>query len=390
MNYALTMAIFVLLLFNIPVIVLLGRLPFIANFQEAIQEKGPIGGTSDVTSYSRITGLVGAVIVTAFYWAVGNVALYKAFTQISDIRLIVNSVAPLFMVGSALFLPYAFNQIKSAFGAGAAAVNAAAGAAGPSVGAVAPTPVSGAMTLTVANLSTAVDDSTFAAGVAAIGVQVNRDFQPLWGTGATLTASRMALSGPQANVDGAADAIIYVGDSSSDPTTGVSGAYGYHSLNYGELPYAFIYLDVCAQYGEAWTSTLSHEVLEMLVDPTTVLTVNGPAPPGVGTPGQTVRYDLEVCDPTQGDGYKVNNVTVSNFVTKAYFGMAGATAATNFLSLALAPFGVRPGGYLQYEDSAGTHQINGSKVDAHRKAARAVLAGYRRNGRREAGFRKHV
>jgi len=54
----------------------------------------------------------------------------------------------------------------------------------------------------------------------------------------------------------------------------------------------------------------------------------------------------------------------------------------NHLNLALNPFGVRPRGYVGYEDSAGAHTINGPAVDARRLAARAILAGHRRNARR--------
>ena len=45
-------------------------------------------------------------------------------------------------------------------------------------------------------------------------------------------------------------------------------------------------------YGEVWTSTLSHEVLELLGDPTAVMTVTGLAPKGASG---SVHYDLEVC-----------------------------------------------------------------------------------------------
>ena len=383
-------AVAVLIAFNIPVLVLIGTLPLTANLKQALKEKNPIGGASDTTSYSRVTGLVGAAVLTAFFWAIGNVVLLKAFTAVADIKPIIDGSGRLFMVGAALFLPYAFNQIKSAFGAAGAA---AATVASAPVSAPAPTPAPGApqLTLSVVNLSTAIDDAAFAAAVAAVGVQIGRDFQAEWGMGAQLNPSRLTLNSGAANVDGAGDAVIYVGDTSTDPTTGASGAFGYHSENYGQLPYAFIYLDVCRQYGEAWSATLSHEVLELLADPTTVLTATGPAPAGVGAPGQTVVYDLEVCDPTQGDTYTINNVAVSNFVTRAYFGMVGgASTSTNFLKLALDPFGARPGGYFQYEDSAGAHQVNGSRVDAQRLAARALLAGYRRNARRGAGTRRRA
>ncbi len=368
--------------FNLPVVLLLWKLAAVADLGQVLKEKNPAGGPTDTTSYSRLTGLVGAAILTAFFWAIGDVALYKAFTQIGDIKVIVDGVSRLFMVGAALFLPYAFNQIKSAFGAAQAATTPAGGVAAP--------PPAASLNLLVANLSTKIDDATFAAAVTAIGIQVSRDFQPEWGGAATLRGARLALAGPEANVDGSVDAVIYVGDTANDPTLGMSGVYGYHALNFGKTPYAFVYLDVCSQYGEAWSNTLSHEVLELLADPTTAVTVAGPAPPGVGSPGQTVGFDLEVCDPTQGDSYRINGIAVSNFVTRRYFGLTGASSATNFLNLALSPFGVRPGGYIQYEDSTGAQQINGPKVDARRLAARATLAGHRRNARRAEGLRQRV
>ena len=374
----------ILIVFNLPVLALMLRLPFIADLKQALKEKNGVGGDQDTTSYSRVTGLVGAVIITSFFWAIGNVIVFKAFERVDDIKAITDHVGPFFLIGSALFLPYAFNQIKAAI----VGMPAPGIPFSTPVGAVATTAAAKGSTLNVviANLSAAIDDPTFANVVAAIGVQVTRDFQPEWSAGAALSATRLDLNGGQANINTAADAIIYVGDVANDPTTGTAGAYGYHSDNYGQIPYAFIYLDVCAQYGEAWSCTLSHEVQEMLADPTTVLTVTGPAPAGAATP--TVAYDLEVCDPTQGDTYVINGVSVSNFVTKAYFGMVGgASTNTNFMGLALTPFGTRPGGYFQYEDAAGAHQVNGAKVDAQRLAARAMLAGYRRNARRVARAR---
>jgi hypothetical protein len=242
------------------------------------------------------------------------------------------------------------------------------------------------MQLTIADISTSIDAATFSSTVAGIGLQVSRDFQSEWNTNATLAATQLDLTGTQVSLNTATDAVIYVGDSSADPTTGVGGAFGYHSDNYGHIPYGFVYLDVCSQYGEAWSCTLSHEVLELLADPTAVLTVTGPDPQ---LPGGSVYYDLEVCDPTQGDTYLVNGIKVSNFVNKAWFQMVGGSSSTNFLNLTLSPFKVRPGGYCQYEDSAGSHQINGSKVDAQRLNARKILGSWRRNARRAGRLGRH-
>jgi hypothetical protein len=239
------------------------------------------------------------------------------------------------------------------------------------------------MNLTIANVSTSIDDATFANVVAALSQQVSQDFQPEWGAAAQLTPARLDLGGGGASINSATDAIIYLGDSTDDPTAGISGVYGYHSTNYSHIPYGFVFLNICAAYGEDWSVTLSHEVLELLADPTAVLTVTGEYPPDSGT---AVYYDLEVCDPTQGDTYLINSIKVSNFVSRSYFGMPGGSQATNFRNLALQPFGLRPGGYLQYEDGTGAHQINGSKVTEEHKAARKLLAGHRRNSRRSAKF----
>ena len=378
--FSIIIAVVALLALNVPVAALLGRLAFIADLAQALKEKSPIGGAGDTTSYSRVTGLVGAVIMTSFFWAMANIIVFKAFTAIADIKPLIASVQVFFLVGAAMFLPYAFNQIRSAFAAGPAAASALALAAAPP-----PAPANqSSLSIAIANLSTAIDDATFADAVAAIGLQVSRDFQPEWGAGATLTATRITLDDGAANIDAASDAVIYVGDASNDPTLGVDGVFGYHARNSGNLPYSFVYLDVCAQYGEAWSCTLSHEVLEMLADPTAVMTATGPAPASVGALGQTVNYDLEVCDPTQSDSYVIDNVTVSNFVTKAWFGLPGGSSATNFLKLPLRPFGVRPKGYFHYEDTAGAHNVNGAAVDAQRLAARAILGGYRRTARRQA------
>jgi hypothetical protein len=55
----------------------------------------------------------------------------------------------------------------------------------------------------------------------------------------------------------------------------------------------------------AWTWTASHELLEMLEDPTTNVTSDG--------------FAREVCDPVDNIGYYIDGDLVSDFVTPAYF-----------------------------------------------------------------------
>jgi hypothetical protein len=239
------------------------------------------------------------------------------------------------------------------------------------------------MKLTIANVSTTIQEADLEKVVAAIQRQVTEDFAPEWGSGATLSSEAITLKGKKAGVQRDADAIIYLGDSVDDPTTGVKDAYGYHSVNQKKIPYGFIYLDICEKYKEVWTCTLSHEVLELLGDPDAAMTVAGPKPKGAKG---TVYYDLEVCDPTQGDTYKIDSVEVSNFVGKAYFGLSGGDGTTNYLKLPLKAFGVRPQGYFQYEEGSKAHTVQGERVIASQFAAKKLLGDYRRNRRREVRF----
>src|ERR1700761_8209428 len=184
------------------------------------------------------------------------------------------------------------------------------------------------MNLTIANVSTTITNASLQATIAALNTQVTDHFQPAWSISAALKGEALSIKN-KVKIAGNQDAIIYLAASSKDPTTGVEGALGYHSTTYGKIPYGFVYLDICKEYNEEWTVTLSHEVLELLGDPDAAMTVTGPAPHGKSG---TAYYDLEVADPTQGDSYKIGNIEVSNFVGKAYFGLTGGSGKTNYLN----------------------------------------------------------
>jgi hypothetical protein len=376
--------------FNIPLLVILICLPFVKQLGQALKEKSPIGGSTDATSYSRITGLVGAVAMTGFFWAIGNIVLLKTLTNLGEVKVILDSSWRFFLIGSALFMPYAFNQLKTIFPGTAAAVGAALANSKGTLDLTSPLTAPGVppaqmLNLTVVNLSSGIDDATLTKTLAAIQIQVMRDFAPEWGIGASLTSKRISLTSGTVQVDAATDALIYLADSTQDPRTGVAGLAGYHAENRGDAPYGFVYLDVCETWKQSWTCTLSHEILELLADPTAVtqvagpdLRVPGPNPPSVG-------YHLEVCDPTNADSYIINDVVVSNFVTKKYFGMVGASSFTNQLRLTLNAFCARPGGYVQFDDDTGVNETDGGQADAAaRLAGRRLLGALRRNARRAA------
>ena len=68
----------------------------------------------ETSSYSRITGMFGLIIMAAFLWALGNSLIYSMFIAADNVSKIMSGIGTFFLSGSALFAPYAFNQIKDA------------------------------------------------------------------------------------------------------------------------------------------------------------------------------------------------------------------------------------------------------------------------------------
>jgi hypothetical protein len=204
------------------------------------------------------------------------------------------------------------------------------------------------MRISVANVSTTIKDEEFRTVVEAVGRQVGQDFAPLWGMVAEVRAVAMQRDHkPNPELD-LSDVVLYVGELDDDPRK-VTDAVGYHDLNHTGVAFGFVFTDIAARMGEAWSVTLSHEVLELIADPDVNLLVVGPHP---NDPGQLVLRKYEICDPVQADTYQVGGVSVSNFVTPHYFAKlpTATTTRTNYLNVPLDRFGVRPGGYFSYFD----------------------------------------
>lgn len=129
-------------------------------------------------------------------------------------------------------------------------------------------------------------------------------------------------------------------------TIDVPGAAGYHTNDFG-----IVYGRVLAQNVHDTAITVSHEALEMLIDPSAA--VWRPMPDGFA-----VAH--EVCDPVQGDCYPVEialdevrrTVMLSNYVLPKWFipDTAGPFDRMGKLS---APFQMSAGGYLIVRDASG-------------------------------------
>jgi len=169
----------------------------------------------------------------------------------------------------------------------------------------------------------------------ALQSQLDRDFTPVWGASAELV---FVPKGKQPSNDAW---WIGVFDNSRQALV-----LGYHNYTNGGYPLGKVFAGAAVHLRASWTSTLSHEILEMLVDPDTNLVAL------VETPGKE-KYILayEVCDPCQDDsyGYKVGSVLVSDFVYPAWFEMfhPKGSAQFDYRKEITEPLFVLPGGYIQ-------------------------------------------
>jgi hypothetical protein len=172
----------------------------------------------------------------------------------------------------------------------------------------------------------------------ALNLQVNRDLAPLWNVSGTVVALESA--------DHLDPGIwpVYVVDDVPAGTT------GFHLTEHNQ-PYAVVLS------GDTWSLSASHEVLEMLVDPSgnrlvaanAVKIVDDDVQDGDGK----VEYLVEICDPSEDPAcaYLVDAVLVSDFYTPNYFDPAGTSGARYSFSGRIArPRQVLPNGYLTWFD----------------------------------------
>jgi hypothetical protein len=134
-------------------------------------------------------------------------------------------------------------------------------------------------------------------------------------------------------------------------------AAGIHLNRENGQPFALV------RFSEDWSLTVSHEVLEMLVDPSGNRTVPTDSPEdGQGR----VLVLIEVCDPSERAqfGYTVNGVLVSDFYTPQFFDpVAAAGVRYSFTGAIQRPRQVLEGGYISWWDPASRHVFQKFVID---------------------------
>ncbi|MFV0259183.1 MAG: hypothetical protein ACK5PP_12140 [Acidimicrobiales bacterium] len=203
--------------------------------------------------------------------------------------------------------------------------------------------------LSVFDFSAVSHEDTLRA-VRAVNRQIWEDFFPIWGCGWNLRLDEPSFDPTGLTIEELddhepehiqADGVLYLVDTGS-----LNGALGYHVVNTIEMPVGFVFTDAI----EHWSVTLSHEALEMIVDPMLNLFAPGPSPkPGDG--GRLVLHTYEVCDVVETFSYEIDGVRVSDFVTPRYFVEGeGSRGRNDFLGLGLTSFAVMPSCHALYFD----------------------------------------
>jgi hypothetical protein len=175
--------------------------------------------------------------------------------------------------------------------------------------------------IAVINFTSTLHDQDVQDAIRVVNRQVLEDFVPLWGYGRLLQLHavdfRPADPDTLAPQKVPADSAMYLVDEASLP-----GALGFHDLNTRDVPVGFVFvLDP-----QDWTVTLSHEVLDLILDPTVNLSVPGPDPRNVAN---LVLHTYEACDAVERFSYTIDGIAVSDFLTPSYFTIGEAPGTRN-------------------------------------------------------------
>ena len=212
------------------------------------------------------------------------------------------------------------------------------------------------MTIAILNASTLVSNDQAQAMAEAVNEQANGDFALEW---QRKPVSVTFCADPSA-VPSGADVITLV-DTAEDVPAGVLGYHTEDDKGQWGIVAAKPELDAGKQVltGDwAVSSVLSHEVLELLGDPSCSFW---------GAAGSAM-YCLEVCDPVEAPTYEVNGVSVSNFVLPAWFDPhAPEGSRYDQLGLLQAPFSILSGGYVIYVQAGKEQQRFGAAFPEWRR-----------------------
>ena len=184
-----------------------------------------------------------------------------------------------------------------------------------------------------------IDKGLLQSAAAAINIQVMRDLPQFWNIHSTVRY----LPDPKAIPVGVWPVFL---KSKLPPDEG-----GVH-LDKKNQPYALV---AATADSSEWTIDASHEILEMLVDPSgnRLQTSRGIeiVKDGVEDAAGEFEYVVEVCDPCEADqyAYSIQGITVSDFITPHFYDPVVADGTRySFGGNIKRPRELLPGGYISF------------------------------------------
>src|SRR5258708_14888074 len=102
-----------------------------------------------------------------------------------------------------------------------------------------------------------------------------------------------------------------------------------------------------------WSKSISHSLIEMLIDPRGNRLATGPSPSA--RQKHTVGFLVQVCDPCAAGEYRIDDVVVSDFSLPAFWTPSKRATKCSFTGLLSQPFEIAKGGYLSWRDPKTNH-----------------------------------
>jgi hypothetical protein len=217
--------------------------------------------------------------------------------------------------------------------------------------------------ISVINESKLITDRDVIRAVTAVQRQVAEHFYPTWGINCNLTFYDRTQVPP-----GDAWLIAILDDTTQ------ADYLGYHDQTDEGMPLGKVFVQDAETFGDSWTVTFSHEVLEMLADPD----INLCATIETRRDG-LILYAYEVCDAVQADaaGYEMDGVRVSNFQLPEWFEAWRRKGSVQFdwVKHTRSPLELLAGGYMlinRVESGQGWEQIEPERPQVHTDAPPAT------------------
>lgn len=203
-------------------------------------------------------------------------------------------------------------------------------------------------TIVCVNKATVPLGVDFDALIAAMQVFVDEHVAPVWGTRAKLIRTKALVPGKWA--------MVLLDDADH------AHALAYHDLTPDGLPLAKVFVKTTLMNKDLVSVSASHELVEMLVDPSINLVTT--------RTGSKLVYGYESADPVEELNFPINRIPMTNFVYPTYFEAFHKPGSVRFdhLGKINKPFQIHAGGYLGVYKKGKWTQIFGSAAKKKRFA----------------------